>query len=170
MSYSSVITPNDYTALKTIIADVCRQSPSTLSALCNISAVLFSGLSDLNWCGFYLLQNPDALVLGPFQGKVACDTIKLGRGVCGSAAKLRQTLVVPNVHEFPGHIQCDSCSNSEIVVALLVQNSPQSTGKQLVGVLDIDSPVFDRFKTEDKEQLEAIAEIICQSLNFSSLL
>lgn len=115
----------------------------------NIGALLYFSLEQLNWAGVYLAQR-DELVLGPFQGKPACVRIAFGTGVCGTAAKLRRTLIVPNVHEFDGHIACDSASNSEIVVPLL-------RGTQLVGVLDLDSPVLSRFDAQDRDGLERIA-------------
>ncbi len=114
----------------------------------NTAAVLYHALADLNWAGFYFLKGSD-LVLGPFQGKPACVRIGPGRGVCGAAAARRTTLIVPDVHRFPDHIACDSASNSEIVVPMLV-------GERLIGVLDIDSPKLDRFTTADGEWLESI--------------
>ncbi len=118
----------------------------------NISALLFHELNDINWAGFYFLKG-DELVLGPFQGKAACVRIPLNRGVCGAAATRRETLIVADVHTFPGHIACDSASNSEIVVPIIKNN-------QLIGVIDIDSPIFNRFNESDKAALEKIAEMI----------
>jgi len=115
----------------------------------NCAALLFQSLPDINWAGFYFLKGPD-LVLGPFQGKPACVRIGPGRGVCGAAAAQRETLIVANVHAFPGHITCDSASNSEIVVPLMKAN-------QLLGVLDLDSPLLDRFDVIDAEGLESLA-------------
>lgn len=109
-------------------------------------------LDNINWAGFYLLEE-NSLVLGPFQGKPACIEIPLGRGVCGTAALRDETLLVPNVHDFPGHIACDGASNSEIVI-------PIHNSGAVIGVLDIDSPVFDRFTEEDKAGLEAFVRII----------
>jgi L-methionine (R)-S-oxide reductase len=117
----------------------------------NFSALLFHTLPDLNWAGLYLLKGGE-LVLGPFQGKPACVRIALGSGVCGTAAKARRTVVVENVHEFPGHIACDSASNSEVVVPLL-------RGDELLGVLDLDSPALGRFDEEDARGLEELVEI-----------
>ncbi len=118
----------------------------------NFSALLFHTLPDLNWAGFYLLKGRE-LVLGPFQGKPACVRIPLGSGVCGTAAEARRTLVVENVHEFPGHIACDSASNSEVVVPLL-------KGGELLGVLDLDSPTPGRFDEEDARGLEGLARVL----------
>ncbi|MBE6641060.1 MAG: GAF domain-containing protein [Ruminococcaceae bacterium] len=126
--------------------------PHTVANLANASALLFSSLDRLNWAGFYLAEG-EKLVLGPFQGKPACIEIPFGRGVCGTAAEMRKTVVVYDVHEFPGHIACDCASNSEIVVPLI------KNGK-VVGVLDIDSPEVGRFTDEDEAGLEEFARII----------
>jgi GAF domain-containing protein len=120
----------------------------------NFSSLLYHSLPDLNWVGFYL-QKGDELVLGPFQGRPACVRIAIGKGVCGTAAEQRQTILVDNVHEFPGHIACDSASNSEIVVPLILN-------EQLIGVLDLDSPSFARFDDEDARGLNELAEIFVQ--------
>ncbi len=119
----------------------------------NFASLLYHSLPDLNWAGFYLLKDEE-LVLGPFQGKPACVRIKVGKGVCGVAAAQRETIIVANVHDFPGHIACDSASNSEIVV-------PLRKGSSLLGVLDIDSPQFGRFDEEDAQGLNRlVAEFI----------
>ena len=117
----------------------------------NLASLLFYGLDDLNWAGFYFLKG-DVLVLGPFQGKPACVRIEMGKGVCGTAAATRETLVVADVHEFPGHIACDVASNSEIVVPLIRDG-------RVIGVLDIDSPQRNRFDDEDRAGLEALAAL-----------
>ena len=115
----------------------------------NAAALVFESLPDVNWAGFYFLRGGE-LVVGPFQGRVACVRIALGAGVCGTAAAQRETLIVPDVHAFPGHIACDAASNSEIVVPLV-------THGRLIGVLDLDSPRLDRFTREDARLLEALA-------------
>jgi GAF domain-containing protein len=117
----------------------------------NTAALLFDLLPDLNWAGFYLLKGGE-LVLGPFQGKPACIRIPIGKGVCGTAAATRATQRVADVHEFPGHIACDAASRSELVVPLLA-------GDTLIGVLDLDSPIPDRFNADDQAGIEAIAAI-----------
>src|SRR6266545_7328426 len=117
----------------------------------NLCALLYHSLPDLNWAGFYLYKG-DELVLGPFQGKPACVRIAMGKGVCGTAAAQRQTILVDNVHEFPGHIACDSASNSEIVVSLIKH-------ERLLGVLDLDSPSVARFDDQDAEGLNELAQI-----------
>jgi GAF domain-containing protein len=122
----------------------------------NLAALVYHVLPDVNWAGFYFLQG-DELVLGPFQGLPACVRIALGKGVCGTAAQRRQTLVVPDVHRFPGHIACDAASRSEIVVPILA-------GGQLLGVLDVDSPVPERFDEEDRGGLEAMVEVFVAAL------
>lgn len=122
----------------------------------NTAALLFHGLPELNWAGFYLM-NGGELVLGPFQGKPACVRIAVGRGVCGTAAATRRTVRVQDVHAFPGHIACDSASNSEIVV-------PLEREGRLLGVLDLDSPITGRFDAQDQEGLERLAQIFLRSL------
>lgn len=121
--------------------------PNRIANLANASALLNTYLTDINWVGFYLLEDGE-LVLGPFQGLPACVRIPLGRGVCGTAAERRETVLVADVHAFPGHIACDAASNSEIVVPLFA-------GDRLIGVLDIDSPRLGRFTAEDRRFLEA---------------
>ena len=130
--------------------------PYRIANLANASALLFAELEDLNWAGFYFLEG-GKLVLGPFQGKPACIEIEVGRGVCGTAVQEGKTQLVPDVHLFPGHIACDSASNSEIVVPLRVNGA-------IVGVLDLDSPWPGRFTKEDQAGLEAAAEILSQML------
>jgi len=126
--------------------------PHTIANLANSSALIYEALRDINWAGFYLMEN-GILVLGPFQGKSACIEIPVGRGVCGTAAAENRTQLVYDVHEFPGHIACDSASNSEIVIPLRVQG-------KVAGVLDIDSPRIGRFDEEDQKGLEEAARII----------
>ncbi len=123
-----------------------------ISNLANASALLYQVLSDLNWAGFYLYQD-GKLVLGPFQGRTACTVISMGRGVCGTAAAADRTVIVADVHQFPGHIACDSASNSEIVI-------PVHRDGRLYGVLDIDSPVFNRFSEEDRAGLELFVKVL----------
>lgn len=123
-----------------------------ITNLANASALLYETLPELNWAGFYLYRD-GALLLGPFQGKTACTRIAMGKGVCGTAAETDVTQLVPNVHEFPGHIACDSASNSEIVV-------PLHKNGALYGVLDIDSPKLERFTEEDKVGLERFARVL----------
>ena len=142
----------DYELLNAQIDAMTEGVPHPISNLANASALLWESLDKLNWAGFYLMEG-ETLVLGPFQGKTACIEIPVGEGVCGTAAKEDRTLVVPNVHEFPGHIACDCASNSEIVVPLRRDGA-------VVGVLDIDSPVFSRFTEEDRLGLEGFARIL----------
>lgn len=129
-----------------------------IANLSNASALLFEELPDINWAGFYLWEESEnELVLGPFQGKVACVRIKNGAGVCGTAFKEQKTYLVKNVHEFPGHIACDATSESEIVVPIT------KDGIQ-IGVLDIDAPIKNRFTEEDKEIIEEFALVLLKHL------
>ena len=146
----------DYEALCMKLTALLDGVPHRIANLANASALIYESLEDLNWAGFYLLEG-ETLVLGPFQGKPACIEIPLGRGVCGTAAQTGQTQLVPDVHLFPGHIACDSASNSEIVVPLRIDG-------KVVGVLDLDSPWPGRFTEEDQAGLEAVGEIVSQML------
>ena len=143
----------DYNLLKDQLEGFLDTDPFYVPALSNASALLWEALTDINWAGFYIVRG-DKLVLGPFQGKPACIHIKRGKGVCGTAWAEDKTQLVPDVHEFPGHIACDSASNSEIVVPL------HDGGRNVAGVLDIDSPLFSRFTEEDREGLEAFARAL----------
>jgi len=142
----------DYHVLNQQLSALIEGVEHPVANLANASALLFDALPDLNWAGFYLLEG-NILVLGPFQGKPACIEIPVGKGVCGTAAAENRTQVVPDVHRFPGHIACDSASNSEIVIPLRKKGT-------VVGVLDLDSPVFDRFSENNREGLEAFARIL----------
>ncbi|MCL2407070.1 MAG: GAF domain-containing protein [Defluviitaleaceae bacterium] len=134
---------------------VTHGEANLIANMANIAALIFEYIDRINWAGFYLYdKETDGLVLGPFQGKVACVRIPLGKGVCGTAAQTRETVVVPDVHVFPGHIACDAASLSEIVVPIICKNG------ELVGVLDIDSPILARFSDEDRAVFEELAEIL----------
>ena len=151
----------DYSELNAQLEALISGVPHVIADLANASALIWQSLPELNWAGFYLIKNTageDKLVLAPFQGKPACIEIGLCRGVCGTAAAENRTVVVKNVHEFPGHIACDCDSNSEIVVPL------RRADGTVFGVLDIDSPVFDRFSDEDRAGLEQAAAIISRVL------
>lgn len=139
----------DYSLLLSQARALTEGVEHTISNLANLSALLYDTLEDINWAGFYILEG-STLVLGPFQGRPACVEIPLGRGVCGTAAREDRTVVVPDVHAFPGHIACDSASRSEIVIPLRVSG-------RVWGVLDIDSPSPDRFDQSDREGLEKFA-------------
>lgn len=141
-----------YEKMNKALASLLSESDRLVTNLANASALIAENLTDINWAGFYIADG-ERLYLGPFQGKTACVAIPMGRGVCGTAAAKNETQLVRNVHEFAGHIACDSCSNSEIVV-------PITVGGKVVGVLDIDSPLFGRFGEEDKLGLERSAAII----------
>lgn len=137
------------------LAGVIDGEPDPVANMANAAAILFHGLPDLNWAGFYLLRGGE-LVLGPFQGRAACVRIPLGKGVCGTAAAARSTQIVADVQAFPGHIACDAASRSELVVPLIAND-------QLVGVIDLDSPLPARFDAEDAAGLEAFATVLAGS-------
>lgn len=147
---------SDYRTLCEKLRALMDGVPHRIANLANTSALLYAELEDLNWAGFYLLEG-GKLVLGPFQGKPACIEIEVGKGVCGAAVRENRTQLVPDVHLFPGHIACDSASNSELVVPLRVNG-------EVVGVLDLDSPWPGRFTAEDQTGLEAAAAILEQML------
>ena len=138
--------------LQSLLTDTILDDAEWIANLANAAALLWEELTDINWAGFYLFHQ-NRLLLGPFQGRIACREIAIGRGVCGTAFEKKQTLVVDDVHSFPGHIACDARSRSEIVV-------PLYRGGELVGVLDIDSPIESRFSEDDKIGLETFARIL----------
>lgn len=142
----------DYQTLHSALKSLTQNVPHRMSNLANAAALLYHTLEDLNWAGFYFLEG-NTLVLSAFQGKPACIEIPLGKGVCGTAVQEQRTLVVPDVHAFPGHIACDCASRSEIVI-------PLWKGGHVIGVLDIDSPLLNRFSDEDREGLEGFARIL----------
>jgi GAF domain-containing protein len=144
----------DYALLKKQVE--AAETEYLLSFLCNVTALLNDSMDDLNWVGFYFVKN-EKLILGPFQGKVACVEIGKGKGVCGTAWDRDETILVEDVHRFPGHIACDSASKSEIVV-------PIHKDRNVVAVLDIDSPLLNRFSEEDKAGLQEIAGIIEETI------
>ncbi|MBQ9590533.1 MAG: GAF domain-containing protein [Butyrivibrio sp.] len=152
----------DYNLIIQQLKALGEDEPNFIPLLSNVSALIFNSLEDLNWAGFYLMDN-GSLLLGPFQGKIACIRIALGKGVCGTAAQKDKTILVPNVHEFEGHIACDGASNSEIVVPI------HKDGK-VIGVLDIDSPVIDRFKLDDQVGLERFVKELEKIVEFKELI
>jgi L-methionine (R)-S-oxide reductase len=155
----------DYASLAHELQGLLTDERDFVANAANTSALLFDALPDVNWVGFYFLrrtgaQSESELVVGPFQGKPACVRIPLGKGVCGTAAATRKTVVVRDVHEFPGHIACDAASQSEIVVPL-IQNGA------LLGVLDIDSPLLARFDESDQRGIERLAAIFVSASELS---
>lgn len=140
-----------YANLAVQLLSLLKGEHDLIANAANFSALLFNSLPNVNWAGFYFLQGEE-LVLGPFQGNPACVRIPLGKGVCGVAAQQCETIIVPNVHEFPGHIACDVASNSEIVVPLF-------DGERLLGVLDLDSPTIGRFDDQDAEGLNELVTV-----------
>lgn len=153
--------PELYRDLVSSLGALLEGETDPIANLANASALLFAGLDRINWCGFYVLRGGE-LVLGPFQGKPACVRIAMGKGVCGTAADSRETLVVPDVQVFPGHIACDEASRSEIVVPILV-------GGTLVGVLDVDAPETSRFDEHDRAGLEAFVAALVPRVRWEGL-
>ncbi len=147
-----------YSDLVAMLRSLAEEEPAYIPLLSNASALLYDTLSDLNWAGFYLLRGGQ-LVLGPFQGKVACIHIPIGKGVCGTAAQTGETVLVPDVHQFPGHIACDSASRSEIVI-------PIHSKGEVRAVLDIDSPSLSRFSETDREGLKEFAAELEEGLKW----
>ena len=148
----------DYKLLTEQMKALAEDEKWFVPVMSNASAILYDNMEDLNWAGFYIMRD-GALVLGPFQGKVACINIPVGKGVCGTAVAKDETQLVEDVHQFPGHIACDSASNSEIVVPI------HKEGK-VVAVLDIDSPKLARFNQEDKAGLEEFVKVIEEVIYF----
>jgi L-methionine (R)-S-oxide reductase len=153
--------PALYKEVAASLAALLEGETDALANLANAVGLLAGALEKINWCGVYLMREGD-LVLGPFQGKPACVRIALGKGVCGTAAARRETVVVPDVNAFPGHIACDAASRSEIVVPILV-------GGKLVGVLDVDAPETNRFDAEDRAGLEAFVAAFSPRVDWSRL-
>ena len=148
----------DYNLITEQIKSLAEDEKWFVPVMANASALIYDNMEDLNWAGFYIMRD-GALVLGPFQGKIACINIPVGKGVCGTAVEKDETLLVEDVHQFPGHIACDSASNSEIVVPI------HKDGK-VVAVLDIDSPKLSRFTKEDKNGLEKFVNAIENVIEF----
>ena len=147
----------DYRLTNAQLEAIIGDETNLIANLSNAAALLFENLKDINWSGFYLFEEASGeLVLGPFQGKVACIRIPVGRGVCGTAFQKEESLFVNDVHEFPGHIACDARSQSEIVIPL------EKNGK-IIGVLDIDAPIKARFDQEDQEHLETFVQLLLKN-------
>lgn len=153
--------PGIFAELRQQLVGLLEDERDALANCANVAALIYRGLPDLNWAGFYFIREEE-LVLGPFQGNVACVRIPLGRGVCGTAAQRRETLIVADVEAFPGHIACDAASRSEIVVPLIQSG-------RLLGVLDIDSPLPDRFDREDAQGLDSLMGLLIEGSDFSRL-
>src|SRR5690554_6105836 len=154
------MTTTDYALLIEQARAITAGEPDLIANLSNLSALVYETLTDVNWVGFYLTREANTLVLGPFQGKVACLRIPFGRGVCGTAASTRETQRVIDVHEFAGHIACDSASNSEVVVPIIVNDT-------VVGVFDLDSPSVGRFSEADAQGLTQLGRFI-ETLNWQA--
>jgi L-methionine (R)-S-oxide reductase len=151
------IKTTNYSMLQKQLAALIEDESNLIAILSNSSALLNDNLDQINWVGFYLIENNE-LILGPFQGHPACVHIAIGSGVCGTAVEQDETQVVADVNAFPGHIACDANSKSEIVVPIHVNN-------KVIGVLDIDAPILNRFDDNDKQQLEQVVTIIESQLN-----
>ena len=150
-----------YNFLKLKLTGLISDEKDWIANFSNASALLNLVLKDINWVGFYFYKNGN-LVLGPFQGKPACVNLQIGVGVCGTAALKKETQLVKNVHEFPNHVACDSASNSEIVIPIIIDD-------KVAAVLDIDSPFLDRFDEEDKLGLEKFVEVLKKYIDFSKI-
>jgi L-methionine (R)-S-oxide reductase len=148
--------PALYADLASQLEGIMAGETDLIANTANMAAVIYHGLSDLNWAGFYLMRDGE-LVLGPFQGKPACIRIPVGKGVCGTAAQTLTSQVVPDVHAFPGHIACDAASRSELVVPLLA-------GGRVLGVLDLDSPHPNRFDDQDRQGCEKLVSILLRHI------
>ncbi len=152
--------PELYRQLATQLDHLLAGESDATANLANAAALIYHGLDAINWAGFYLLRG-QTLIVGPFQGLPACVRIPLGSGVCGAAAARRQSVLVPDVHAFPGHIACDAASRSELVVPLIRDGA-------LLGVLDLDSPLVARFDADDQTGCEALAAVIVRHLPYSA--
>ena len=152
----------DYQILNQALQSLIEDESDALANLANSAALLFNSMEEINWAGFYLFKE-NQLILGPFQGKPACIRIALGKGVCGTAAQKRESIVVEDVHQFPGHIACDGASASEIVIPIIINDN-------LIGVLDIDSPVKARFNERDQLGLQGFVNILSTYIHWEDLL
>jgi len=150
-----------YEILKERFEEIITGETNFMANASNFASLVFNYLKDINWVGFYFLDGKE-IILGPFQGKVACVRIPLGKGVCGTSARNRRVIIVDDVHKFPGHIPCDPYSKSEIVVPLIYKNV-------LYGVLDIDSPILNRFSEKDRDELVEMMEMLVQSSDIEAL-
>jgi len=155
----SLAKPALYEELETTLRGLLAGEPNLIACAANMSSLLYWTLPDLNWAGFYLRDGASGdLLVGPFHGKPACVRIALDKGVCGASASQRRTLVVRDVHAFPGHIACDSASHSEVVVPIILADG------RLLGVLDLDSPLLDRFDDEDARGLERLVAVLVAAI------
>lgn len=151
-----------YQALNQTLQSLIQNETDALANVANSAALLFNNMEEINWAGFYLYKD-NQLILGPFQGKPACIRIDMGKGVCGTAALNRESIVVQDVHQFPGHIACDEASASEIVIPIIKDD-------KLIGVLDIDSPTKARFSEEDRLGLQGYVDILSDQVRWADLL
>lgn len=152
----------NYQLLQQALQELIQGETDALANVSNSAALLYHTMEEINWAGFYLFKE-DQLILGPFQGKPACIRIAIGRGVCGTAAQRKESIVVKDVHAFPGHIACDAASASEIVIPIV-------KGGQLIGVLDVDSPKIERFTELDRIGLQGFVDILVSQIHWETLL
>jgi GAF domain-containing protein len=152
---------DNYETMLLMLKGQLQGEDNVLANICNATAIVNEMMDDINWVGFYFMNNGE-LILGPFQGKPACNRIAIGRGVCGTAVSENKIMMVDDVHKFKGHIACDSASNSEIVI-------PISSGDKVYGVLDIDSPTFNRFSQMEKEFLVKFVDMLNENINWEEL-
>ena len=157
--FQNIDKPMFYMDLAHSLRNLLGEERDPIANMANMASLLYFSLPSINWSGFYLFDSQE-LVLGPFHGKPACVRIQMGKGVCGTSAIKRETLMIENVHEFPGHIACDADSKSEIVI-------PMINDDIIIGVLDIDSPIFARFDEDDKNGLQQLLEILQFSTDFT---
>jgi L-methionine (R)-S-oxide reductase len=153
---------DEYSLLGKQLAALLEGESNPITNLSQFSALIFNSLSQVNWAGFYLMTSDSLLQLGPFQGQVACTKIPIGKGVCGTAAKSRQSQLVADVNQFAGHIACDSRSRSEVVCPLVLNG-------QLIGVFDLDSPELNRFDQQDQYGIECLVQILIDKTDFGEL-
>ncbi len=151
-----------YKLINSQVRAIISEESDMIANMANIAAVLYNHLENVNWSGFYLYKESQ-LVLGPFQGQPACIRIPMGKGVCGTSAQLQKTLLIDDVHQFDGHITCDVASRSEIVVPIVVRG-------RLIGVLDVDSPITNRFDQSDRQGLEELVDIFSKRLSLDEVL
>lgn len=161
-AFENMTTESKLDNMLIMLEGLIQEEDLAITKLCNASALINALIGRINWCGFYLVKD-NILVLGPFQGMPACTKIEIGKGVCGTSALKRETLLVNDVHNFEGHIACDAASNSEIVIPIIKED-------KLIGVLDLDSAEFNRFSEVEKEYLEKVVELINKYIDWNSIL
>ncbi len=153
---------NHYLAIKEKLENILGDEKNFITNASNFASLIFHNLNGVNWAGFYFISNEN-LVLGPFQGKIACTRIPISEGVCGSCVKAKKAVIVPDVHKFPGYIPCDPSANSEMVIPVIYKN-------KIIGVFDIDSPIYNRFNEMEAEFISSLLEILMKSSSVDSII